>query len=164
MSIKFLKLNRRIFAIVDAKDFEWANQFKWYAKREGRSYRVQRNIPRASGGTYLLHRELLGIKNPRMHVDHRDMDQTYNSRINLRTCDHGRSQCNRKKWRRKCISKYKGVAFHKRNEKWWAHITVKGKRRFLGSFRFEIQAARAYDAAAKKLHGEFARLNLKDGI
>jgi hypothetical protein len=34
-----------------------------------------------------------------------------------------------------------------------------GKKIWVGRFKTQIEAARAYDAAAKKYHGEFARLN-----
>jgi hypothetical protein len=40
-----------------------------------------------------------------------------------------------------------------------AKIRYQGKRIWLGSFKDEIEAAKAYDEAAKKYHGEYARLN-----
>lgn len=56
----------------------------------------------------------------------------------------------------------KGVSWNKRREKWQADIGMSGKRKRLGRFNTAEEAARAYDEAAKELHGEFARLNFPD--
>lgn len=56
-------------------------------------------------------------------------------------------------------SDHLGVCWHKKLNKWVAHIRINGKKRHLGIFSCEIEAARAYDVAAAKHHGEFANLN-----
>jgi len=47
-------------------------------------------------------------------------------------------------------SKFKGVTWHQRSEKWRAQIYVSGKQIFLGAFKAELEAARAYDDAVVK--------------
>ncbi len=58
-------------------------------------------------------------------------------------------------------SQYKGISWAKRQRKWMATISVDGRDRHLGYFDMEDDAARAYDAAAVELYGEFAQLNFQ---
>lgn len=67
-----------------------------------------------------------------------------------------------KKFRRNCSSRYKGVTWNRRRNKWVAQIMARGEIKFLGGFEDEINAGKAYDEAAKKYHGEFANLNFPD--
>jgi len=59
-------------------------------------------------------------------------------------------------------SKYKGVHFIKKNKRYRARIGVDYKHIELGCFGTEIEAAKAYNEAAMKYHGEFAQLNKFD--
>ena len=61
-------------------------------------------------------------------------------------------------------SKYKGVTWDKSRSLWIAGVKVDGKRFNLGRFKDEGDAARAYDAAALKAWGEYARLNFPDEV
>jgi hypothetical protein len=65
---------------------------------------------------------------------------------------------------RKYTSKFKGVSWDKRRERWLANITMDRKMRRLGSFRDELAAAQAYDEAARELFGEYARVNFPHGV
>ncbi|HIJ67829.1 MAG TPA: hypothetical protein HPP51_06040 [Planctomycetes bacterium] len=60
---------------------------------------------------------------------------------------------------KKSKSRYKGIYWHKHRKKWNARIRINGRTIPLGYFNDEISAAKAYDSAAKKLHGRFASPN-----
>jgi hypothetical protein len=93
-----------------------------------------------------------------MIVDHRDGDGLNNQRENLRLCTHSQNMQNRR-LQRNNRSGYKGVYWIKAQGVWAARITVNRVPINLGRFDTAEQAARAYDEAALKYHGEFARLN-----
>jgi hypothetical protein len=105
-----------------------------------------------------MHREIM---NPPEHllVDHRNNDTLDNRRANLRLATHSENSYNRPKTKAKTTSQYIGIYLEKRTGRWTVKIRANGKRLWLGRFELEIEAAKAYDAAAKKYHGEFARLN-----
>lgn len=56
-------------------------------------------------------------------------------------------------------SGYRGVSWHETGQKWQCHIGINGDRVYLGLFDDEIDAAHAYDEAAKEHFGEYAALN-----
>lgn len=91
-------------------------------------------------------------------IDHANGDRHDNRWANLRLAS--RSQQSRNCSPNKSgTSRYLGVSFRKERQNWRAVIFVDGKQMYLGSFRDEEAAARAYDAAASQHFGEFARLN-----
>jgi hypothetical protein len=98
---------------------------------------------------------------PGLLVDHRNCNSLDNRRANLRLATHQENMRNRRK-RKNTSSRFIGVTFDKQRGKWLARIIYQGKRIFLGRFDTEIEAARAYDAAVKKYHIEFARLNFPE--
>jgi hypothetical protein len=61
--------------------------------------------------------------------------------------------------RKNKTSKFQGVGFYKKTNKWRARIGYKGKQILLGYHSTPEEAARAYDTKAKELFGEFASLN-----
>jgi hypothetical protein len=88
-----------------------------------------------------------------MEVDHRDGDGLNNRRSNLRCATH--AQNNQNKVMQPHSSRFKGVYWKQKDQRWVAYITANGKRYHLGSFRHEEDAAQARLAAAEKLHGSF---------
>lgn len=90
------------------------------------------------------------------HINHNGLD---NRKSNLRRCNKAENQGNSCKHTRSS-SQFKGVSLDTRRGKWRAQIMTNYHQIFLGYFLSEIDAARAYDLAARKHFGEFANLNL----
>ena len=156
--MKLIPLTRGLFAKVDDADFDWLNQWKWHAvKCRDRFYAVRTSS--SAGGQkpkpIRMHCELcVGA----FQVDHKDLDSLNNQRDNLRPATRTANQGNTKK-RKDNGSGFKGVSWHKRVGAWQAQIGIRGCRTSLGYFQNPQEAALAYDAAAKEIFGEFARLN-----
>ncbi|NKX40969.1 HNH endonuclease [Rhodobacteraceae bacterium R_SAG2] len=98
-------------------------------------------------------------------IDHIDRDPLNNKWENLRLCTRGQNQANRKSYSNSS-SKYLGVTKkpRKKFDRWTASITRNYQTFRLGYFKSEIEAAKAYDAAAIEMHGEFANTNFPQGI
>jgi hypothetical protein len=107
-----------------------------------------------------LHREIAsriwGVIPKSMFVDHRDGDTLNNRRGNLRLVTPAQNAANSAA--RGGRSRHRGV-FMTKSGKWAAQIAKSGVHLHLGTFADEDSAAAAYDAAARDVHGEYARLN-----
>jgi hypothetical protein len=158
-----IPLTRGRFAIVDPEDYEKLSKYKWHALQYGESFyavRIGRKSEARHGKNIWMHRVVLGLDEGEIcdHINHNGLD---NRKANLRPATHSQNMQNRPKRKTKCHSKYKGVSFRKAQKKWVADIQVNGKPKFLGYFGSEVKAAKAYDRAARKYHGEFAALNFE---
>jgi hypothetical protein len=149
-----IKLSNGESAIVDAEDYSRLSQWKW---RFSHGYAI-RSVWLGHGKetTRSMHREILNLTDPRIQTDHRNLNKLDNRRENLRPASHVENQRNTKPTGR---SPFKGVNWDRSNRHWQARIKLDTKRIFLGSFKSEIDAAKAYDEAAMRHFGEFARTN-----
>lgn len=158
--MKRIQLTQGQFAIVDDKNYEWLNQYKWCAIKTKRGYRAVRSI-RKNGRRIntTISRFILNAPD-NLEVDHENHNTLDEQESNIRLCT--RSQNNWNQLKKGGKSQYKGVYLDKkRSKKWGVNIRYHGRRIYLGRFLTEIEAAKAYDAKAKELFGEFAYLNFR---
>lgn len=90
-------------------------------------------------------------------VDHIDGNPMNNCKSNLRVTEQKHNNKNASK-RKNSKSLYKGVS-PKKNGTFTVKIQKDNKTAFIGKYKTELEAAKAYDKKAKELFGEFARLN-----
>lgn len=157
--MKEIRLTQGKVAIVDDEDFERLSEINWhfaggYARRNKRLENGKRRME-------FMHR-IIAETPDGMFTDHINGNALDNRKCNLRNVSKAENAKNARK-KAKASSKYKGVAFFKRDKdvigKWVARIQVNGQVMRLGYFQSEIHAALAYNEAAKKYHGDYASLN-----
>jgi hypothetical protein len=155
---RLIPLTQGCSTLVDADDYPELSKYKWCAawNAHTQSFYVARNIRKADGSRMLL----------RMHTaitdyqvtDHKNGDTLDNRRENLRSASSSQNAYN-KTLRSDNTSGFQCVSLYKNINKWYAYIDVNYKRKYLGYYNDPIQAAQAYDNAARELRGEFACLN-----
>ena len=146
--MKEIILFRGEIALVDDEDYEYVSQFKWYAKlnkRNGYKYAITNN----GGKNLSMHRMILGAEDPKIPVDHINMNGLDNRTVNIRLSTPSFNAINRGKQKNN-TSGYKGVFLRKeyKNPTWKAAIRVNQKLINIGTFDNPEDAARAYDSAA----------------
>lgn len=158
--MKKIPLSQGYSAIVDKDDYDELSKYKWNARvhRGGLVYAV-RTSRRIAGKQYsiAMHRVVLKAR-AGVIIDHINGNSLDNRKKNLRICSH-KENCRNMRARSSGTSRYRGVSWNSECRKWCAQIVVDGKRLYLGLFEKELAAAKAYDSAAKKHFGAFARLN-----
>lgn len=160
-----IPLSQGKFAVVDEEDLPLVSGYSWHVyhkPKDDRWYATAWDTtqPRAGRKKITMHALIAG----RTFVDHKDGDGLNNRRENLRLCTQQQNMRNTRK--RASASRFKGVTFQKdratQAKPWLAQIKC-GKKKNLGRYATEMEAAHAYDRAAKELFGEFARLNFSQG-
>ena len=163
--MKHIKLTQNKVALVDDSDYEWLNQWKWYALKGRTTYYAYREINLGSGTrenrkrtSTSIHQMIMNTPTGQQvdHINHNGLD---NRKANLRICTSMQNSQNARK-RKGCTSKYKGVYWASQIKRWRARIQHKKQVVALGCYKTEIEAARVYDKNAKELFGEFANTNL----
>jgi hypothetical protein len=146
-----IKLTQGKSTQVDNADFDWLDQYNWYAiNHHGKFYAARYTKDR---GVIYMHREIMETPKGKM-TDHWDGNTLNNQRDNLRDATNSQNQMNKKHYG---TFKYRGIG--KSGNKFKSQICLNGKSTYLGTFDTEEGAAHAYDEAAKRLFGDFANLN-----
>lgn len=169
--MKIIYLTKGKVAKVDDEDFDKLNSRRWCAHKTkgGRWYAQASHIVNGKFKGLPMHRFIMNTPDD-MVCDHINGDSLDNRKSNLRNCTRSQNAMNRGSLRG---SQYKGIYLNTHSRPgaegkvlkyayWKACIIVGGKRISLGSYKAEIEAAKVYDEAAKKYHGEFALLNFPE--
>ena len=136
--------------LVDAEYLPLVAGYSWYITKIRKKIYISTAI---GGKTKYLHR--LDMGEPRGYeIDHINGDSLDNRLANLRTVTR-KQNCMNSGFR----NKYKGAHFYKATGTWMSYITIGGKKKHLGYFKTEREAAKQYNKEATQVFGEFARLN-----
>lgn len=177
IGIRQIQLTRGFVALVDEQDFERVNQYRWNCMNHGAAQ------ARIGTERVQMHRFILGLsKDDKTVVDHINHNRLDNRRCNLRVGTHADNSANRVPVRKTfdVHGGFKGVvdSFRGREprvagkwarqrpprKRWRAVLNAGGKRYDLGGFPTPEDAARAYDAKAIEVYGEYALLNFPERI
>jgi hypothetical protein len=158
----FSKKHGEKYFIIDDEDFDKIKDYKWYVHLaiHDTKYYI-RSVSKTLNGkrkTILLHRTIMNCPENKV-IDHINGDTLDNRKCNLRICNQGDNVKNASKRKDGKTSKFKGVSWSKSNKKFKACISIDKQVIHLGFFYDAVEAAKAYNKAAKIYHGEFAFLN-----
>ncbi len=147
--------------LIDDADLVWVSQFQWSLSEQRYCYRHD-----TDRGYVRLHREVMGIRDRKVYVDHKDGNRLDNRRENLRVATPQQNAANNAP--KSCYagnargSTYKGVS--RRRERWRMNIKLPDGRKIDKLYNDEQEAARAYDGLSLFFYGPFCRKNFPDSV
>lgn len=155
--MKEINLTQDKKALIDDDDYSRIARYRWY-------YQSPMGYARAwiEGKRVYMHRLIFNVKQKEIQVDHINGNKLDNRKENLRIATPSQNQANKPKTSKKCSSRYRGVCYEPTStskKKWRAMAMENGTSHYLGHFTTEQEAALAYNAAAKKFYGDYAKIN-----
>jgi len=136
-NFKYRKNYGKYWAIIDIDEFTKIRKYSWAVAQQTKARLYV--VSQSNGKRISMH-----------HINGNPLD---NRKINLRYCNNRENQLNTRKHAKNCTSQFKGVTKVKQG------FTV---RLNMGTFKDEKEAARKYDEIARKIYGEYARLNFPE--
>jgi hypothetical protein len=154
--VKEIDLGRCQFALVDDEDFDWLNQWNWFAtwNKKLKKYYAQKNVWDGRQRSISMHQEILG-KRLGFEIDHINRDSLDNRRRNLRFVTRSQNMLNGSM--RKNRTGFRGV--ERAGNKWCARLRVGATRHYSGVKNTILEAAAAYNELVGKYCPEFGVLN-----
>ena len=148
-----------LYAVVDDGDFDSLSQYKWYARKTKNALYVERQvflgkidgIRRAK--SIKMHRDILGLDDGTIIVDHKNRDTLDNRRDNLRVCTHSQNNHNKPVMKRS-LSGEKNIS--KIKNKWRVMVSIDKKNHFIGLFYTIEEAKASRDEFRRNKLGQFA--------
>ena len=157
---KCITLTNGKTALVSKCDHAYLMRWSWgYMRTRSNGEYARRTTRDRNGKQPLMHdivARRMGLRGPQ--IDHCNGDKLDNRRSNLRAATTSQNKAN-EGLRRNNTSGFRGVCWSKSACKWLAYITVKTNRIHLRYHVRKVDAARAYNRAASRYFGEYARLN-----
>ena len=157
--VKEIPLTQGKVMLVSDHRYDEMNTHSWYAWQTDGYWYAARFSKQKDGPRHIIfaHRVVVGAKSGEQ-VDHIDGNGLNNQDENLRICSISQNEANSNK-REGATSKYKGVTWNSSTGKWKAQIQQQRHLVYLGVFEEEEAAAKAYDAAARIIFGDYAKTN-----
>lgn len=149
-------------ALIDEEDAQMVMQYRWSVRRGRHTwYAVSYRGRGRHARPVFMHRLLMGLEGRRarsVEVDHVDGNGLNNTRANLRLATRAQNARNHRRSAAN-TSGYMGVSWHAGSRTWCVQIRAQGRALRVGLYRDLDDAARAYNEAARRYYGPFARLN-----
>ena len=159
-----IQLSHGKIALVDPEDYDALSKYKWYAyQHKGKLWYAISGMGAKRKIIHRMHKEILGVHD--VIIDHINGDGLDNRRSNLRIVNSHQNIMNSIKRpgktyaKKPCSSRFKGVYWKADKNKWAAHCQGKFGCGHIGYFNDEVEAAKAYDSAARTYFGVYARCN-----
>ena len=156
--------DKQHIAVVNDEDYELVKDYSWYYNFGYAITKITTGLKCPKQYSLPMHRLILKLNKGINQVDHINGNGLDNRRHNLRLCTTSQNAANRKVHIKKYKEHlYKGVYYERtmnRKKRWRARIEVNNKKIDLGMYFNQETAAIAYNYAAIKYFGEFAKLNI----